>query len=162
MTECYRNHVVLGVVGMLLMSGCCTSPEKPMEVDEAINAWLMCDECIDGEFETVTDYCEKHVARRLAAIAANGPSPEVMQQYEARLRTRYKARQEYAADRGLEGPAINEDEYVEIHTRALVDRFQARAIKALVEVSPAAAVGAMISEAQQSLESARQDELDDL
>lgn len=156
----YGIRYIIVVAVMSLLGACCTSPSKPMEVDDAINAWLTCEECDKEEFDVVTDYCEKYVAARLAAVAANGPSPEVLQAYENGLRKRYKARHEYAVSRGLATSGISEDRYVKIHLDAVVARYKSRASGALTQVASAAELGTLIADAQRALESAQQDELD--
>ena len=130
----------LAVAGLLWtvigITGCCTTPKLQREVDDALVNWLDCEDCLDKEFDTLTDYCEKYVASRLALIAANGPPPETLQVYEEELRARYNRRKNYAlATPGVDVPAITEDEYVDMHTTSLVRKQKARAIAALKEVS---------------------------
>ncbi|MGI9271215.1 MAG: hypothetical protein ACR2QT_05530 [Woeseiaceae bacterium] len=118
------------------VSGCCTSPSAPQEVDRALIAWLDCGDCMDEEFDTLTDYCEKYVASRLALIVTHGPPPEVLQAYEIELRATYKRRVAYAAATpGANPPAVSENEYVAIYTNSMINRHKIRAYEALDEVS---------------------------
>lgn len=132
-----RYLTISGFVWLAIgAAGCCTKPSLPREVDDALVDWLECEDCLDDEFESVTDYCEEYVASRLALIAANGPPPEVLQAYEKELRARYNRRKDYAiATAGVDPPAITEDQYVDLYSGSLIRRQKARAFAALKEVS---------------------------
>jgi len=124
------------------MSGCCTTPAAPQEVDRALIAWLDCGDCLDEEFKKLTKYCEKEVASRLALIVAHGPPPEVLQAYEIELRATYQRRKDYAnATPGADPPAVTENEYVEIYTNSMVKRHKMRAYQALAEISKKDLIG---------------------
>jgi hypothetical protein len=138
MTGSIVRYTTAATVTLLLtgLTGCCTAPELPREVDDALVDWLECEGCVDDEFDNLTDYCEDYVASRLALIATEGPPPEILAAYRDDLRARYQRRANYAAATpGVDPPAITEDEYVEMYAVSLVNRQKARAFAALKEVS---------------------------
>ncbi len=132
-----RCFFVAGLVSLAVgVSGCCTTPKLPREVDDALVNWLECEDCLENEFESLTDYCEKYVAARLALIATEGPPPEVLQAYEGELRSQYQRRKTYAdTTPGVSPPAITEDQYVDMYTASLIKKQKSRAFAALKAVN---------------------------
>ncbi|MDX1394748.1 MAG: hypothetical protein R3195_10155 [Gemmatimonadota bacterium] len=135
----YRSLVVpvrtpatfLLVVSAALATSACPVLERPPEIDP----WLLCEECVDGERESVVSLGEDAIP--WMADALRGPSPRRVSNIRLQAAESY-ARLVAATPSG--DPGRTQTQYVDHYTDNYVATFQSRAAKALGDIGTDAAL----------------------
>jgi len=105
-------------------------PEQSLAIRQAVVAWLECEECTDGEFETMARYGELAVPT-LGAALERGPSPASLEKYRLHLESTYQKMVEYSRTHHEIKLEQSQDEYVKMYLENYHAHYAVRSAEAL-------------------------------
>jgi hypothetical protein len=108
-------------------------PDKALELRQAVTAWLECEECTEGQLESVAKLGELAVPS-LAAALERGPSPASLERLQLHLERNYREMSVYAETHDEVKMDLKLDEYVKIYLENYVASHRARAAEALGKI----------------------------
>lgn len=128
-----------GGLALLAASAACAAPPRTAlapvtDVALAVDRWLTCYECFDGELEDVVRAGDAAVPRLASAL--RGLTPARRTGLQASLSTKWRRTAAWVVERGR-SPAISEAEYVGLHVDNYVAFTQERAAVALGAIGSA-------------------------
>ena len=116
--------ISVAVGGALVGTAACT---RPATLDE-ITPWLLCDECVDGELDSVVALGARAV--RALGRALIGPPTDRGDNMRRQFITRWNRIAAYLADRGRQ-PAMTQTDYVTLNFENYEASYQQRSAIAL-------------------------------
>jgi hypothetical protein len=105
-------------------------PEQSLAVRQAVVAWLECEECTDGELDTVVRLGELAVPT-LGAALERGPSPASLEKYQIHLESTYRKMVEYSRTHSELKLEQSEDDYVKMYLENYRANYAVRSAQAL-------------------------------
>jgi alpha-tubulin suppressor-like RCC1 family protein len=124
----------LGLTAVLLAACGPTVADGVRETDRtAVRRWLLCEECVRGELDSLTDPARRDRAVPLLAQALAGPSLRRRENVRHQLEEIYQQLATRAANQGRALPRTLDD-YVAHHLSNYVAVYQTRAVVGLVEI----------------------------
>lgn len=115
------------------------TPEERRTVD----AWLVCEDCMDGELDSVLALAARKRRVTLDALTRDllaGPAPERRNHIERQLAGTYLRIRTYASDHHGAPPALDSARFVSLFRDNTVDLYRKRAALALARVDGVAAL----------------------
>jgi hypothetical protein len=137
-----RSGVALAVLSAVLMA-CRSEPpggvRQPMDPRTVVDAWLLCEECVDGELAAVlargADSTTRAVAvDHLSAALLAGPSPTRIANLRQQYLESFEADSVYGQTVLGVAPLANSPDYVAHYLDNFIAVFRARAALALARI----------------------------
>jgi hypothetical protein len=152
--------LIITIVALLATQGCKQSetqkvnvtPEEYEVIRTAIIDWMECEECTEGQLESVVRLGEPAVLS-LAAILEGGPSVAKLDILEEHLRATYKDLIEYSTTHPENKPENSEEEFVRQYMDNYKALYQSRAAIALGEIGGKSANEALTKASTRNLRS---------
>ncbi len=137
-----KSLVLILFISMIMVSACKKpsdgpvseppplTPEESAKATQVLVEWFECEECVDGELSSVTEYGQI-VVPILIATLNEGPSPASRELLRRELETRYDELSAYSKDHPNVELASSKEEFVEIYLSNYDALYRVRAALAL-------------------------------
>jgi len=129
--------LVIVVLALSAIVTCRLAAEQAVQA--AITSWLECDECTDGELDTVIrlghiSVTDDLVVRHLGEALRGGPSADSQEALTASLKAAYQDLSAFARDHPEMPVSISEDDYVRAYVSNYIALYQVRSATALAKI----------------------------
>jgi hypothetical protein len=118
------------------------SPEESAEARAALVAWFECDECTDGELESVVKIGDAAVPN-LSGALEQGLSPSKREEARMHLVETYQELSKYAEKRKDDDTGMSEQQYVDTYLGNLESLYRVRSAVALERIGTPTARAAL-------------------
>jgi hypothetical protein len=118
------------------------SADAAAQARRTIMRWLECEECTDGEVDSVVRLGAVAVPS-LSAALLDGPSPVRLEEQKYYLRESYRQQREYGRSHPAAAPRMTEAEHLALYTRNLIGLYRVRSAIALERIGGADAAEAL-------------------
>ncbi len=109
------------------------SPEEGAEARRTIVAWLECDECVDGELESVVKLGKAAVPNLVASLK-KGAAPASLELVRRQLAANYEALAEYAKTHPEAKIPMSKETYIKTYLGNYIALYRVRSAMALAEL----------------------------
>jgi len=137
-----ESNVIAAMLLLILGTGsmgCAQSPQpRILRNDAVLEAWLTCEECTNGELETIVRAGQSMVSPLAEALRA-GPTQDTLDGTRRRLTGAYQSMVEYAKTHPDAPVPMSEREYVDRHLENFIVMYQSHAATGLGAIGGAAA-----------------------
>jgi hypothetical protein len=118
------------------------SQEASAEARRTIIQWLECEECTEGELDSVLALGRVAVPT-LAATLIDGPAPARLEEQRQHLLALYRRQVEYARSHPRAAPTMSESQYMAVYAGNLLARYRTRSAIALERIGGPTAAEAL-------------------
>ena len=109
------------------------SPEAAASARRTIMSWLECEECTEGQLDSVLTLGAVAVPS-LSAALLQGPSPARLAEHKRDLSESYQQQRQYSRSHPAAAPRMSETEHLAVYTRNLLALYRVRAAIALERI----------------------------
>jgi hypothetical protein len=135
---------------LLAMVPSCERPAAPPKLSQEAAAqarrtivhWLECEECTEGELDSVVKLGPVAVPT-LTATLIEGPSPAKREEQRVHLVDLYRQQVDYAKSHPQAAPKLSEEEFVKLYAANLLALYRTRSAMALERIGGPAAADAL-------------------
>lgn len=136
----YLTRLIAALIACLVVLGCQPrkeqpelSPEKAAKARQTIVAWLECEECTDGELDSVVKLGEGAVPSLIANLE-KGPAPASLELVRRQLASNYQALTEYAKSHPEAKTPMTQETYIKTYLGNYIALYRIRSAIGLAEI----------------------------